>query len=162
MTLDNFYISCPISVPDSTLYEVSEVLVKKAFQNGKSNLSIYHWERGSHYGDYERERITTCDAMVVILPDNLFSSEIMDIPKGTRDEMRLAKNHNIPIYLAYKRKDGNIYIYDTNFHSTIFKGIPDTADKLFQKCKEVSTKIEEKFVSQDISSSYNKTILLLI
>ena len=99
------YLSIPTSIDMTKIFE---------FQQHTSSLpvSFDYWLRGSTYSDYP---VRESDGVVFFLPDNNFGAVIDDLPNGLRKELKIAIDHKLPIYIAYKRySDGKWKIYNAD------------------------------------------------
>lgn len=124
---NTIYISYSMSVPEWYLNEISEEIKAKS-----KEIVVGRWRKGSFYGENETNFIKKASAMVVALPDNLFSIRLSNLTAGVAKEIKLATESNVPLYLAYKLANGDTGIYEASILDNTFKGISGTKDSIFK------------------------------
>lgn len=153
------YISCPISVPEATLRKVEDHIDCQA-----GFISSY-WERGSTYTD---TALKTADAVVFMFPNNNFSTYLDHLPSGVKKELKLAVKLCKPIFVAYRKVDDTIGIYDmeicdNNFISAI-KGTCDNTFNINFETGQVKPPACSAPVKEDSIQQYsvdNRVLLML-
>ena len=129
------YIACPMSIPMSRVMTCKELL----FSLGVDEVA--YWPRGYHY---TTEPLRTSNALVVLLPDNKFELEVEKIPQGTKSEINLALNLDIPIYLGYIAKmTGELTIYNAVVHWGRIKGVAGQTNLIAMNHRHGAKKVEE-------------------
>lgn len=121
------YISCPMSIPQWQLD-----LVQKRLRDA-GNTAVF-WQRGTTYGDKEKDWIDTCDAFVIVLPEFAWQYVRTSLPKGCKAELEQAVAKGKPVYVAYRGVSNNavaVYRTDVSLNGYV-KGIPQTYDCLGQ------------------------------
>lgn len=106
---------------------------------------VSYWDRVSPYTD---TKLTQANAVVVILPNNKWSMDIDDIPRGTQGEILKADNLHIPIYLAYMNAEGIKGIYVASLDDTDIIGVKGSSQDLKSRidaCKPKPVRVEEHF-----------------
>jgi hypothetical protein len=107
-------------------------LVQKRLQDA-GNAAVF-WERGTTYGDKEKNWINTCDAFVIVLPEFAWQYVRTSLPKGCKTELEQAVFQNKSIYIAYRTQTNNslaVYKADLSVNAHI-RGVPQTYDSLGQ------------------------------
>lgn len=98
MSKNNVYIS--YSIPNEHYAkEVAEFLKHKG-------ANPIYWKMGT---PYEKECLSKSDAVVFILGCYYWSKDLSDLTRGVRKELDTALQ--LPIYIAYMRKDGALQVY---------------------------------------------------
>jgi hypothetical protein len=127
----NVYISCPISVSSE---DFSKVIGLVARMGGKPQ----YWVRGTTYKGHED--IKTCDAFVLVTPNNEFALSLFNISSGCRFEINLANHNAKRLFLAYTNKDG-LAIYEAKMNRVRYEGMPYTTNVF---AKHMASSLEEK------------------
>lgn len=106
--MKNVYISCPMTVSQTVLDEVINLVRKHAIPQW--------WTKGTAYNEkaYTEAIRKYYDAIVVILPAMQWSCNYNQMTSGSRKELCIAIQAKKPIYLAYKTSTGVLGIYSTN------------------------------------------------
>lgn len=102
------YVSCPMSVRQDILDKVISVVDNSLLPGWETKA----WKRGTIYNSDLPDK---AEAIVVILPRNMWGMFLKDISQGTRTEIQNAWEKDKPIYLAYKAADGEYRIYNVEF-----------------------------------------------
>lgn len=103
------YVSCPMSVGQDILDKVISVVDNSLLPGWETKV----WKRGTIYNSDLPDK---AEAIVVILPRNMWGMFLKDISQGTRTEIQNAWEKDKPIYLAYKSTtDGEYRIYNVEF-----------------------------------------------
>lgn len=115
MSKTNVYIS--YSIPNEHLAnEVAEEIKHKGFQ------PVY-WKMGTRY---DQQYLLKSGAVVFILGSYYWSKDLCDLSPGVHKELDTALSLNLPIYVAYKRKDGSLNIYKAEVKNNEIQGIKNT------------------------------------
>lgn len=113
------YISCPVSVEEKHLLDVSK------FVEGAGFEPLY-WIRGTRYDEpFISKCIENCDAFILVPPKNQFISPIDSLPAGCNKELKKAIKAGRKIYLAYRAGTG-LHVYKTTTEDGYIKGIAST------------------------------------
>ena len=120
--MSKVYISCPLSVPQTTLTEVSHEIEKLG------QCGVRYWERETNYN--EEDSIKYCDIFVLILEKNQFAMRKSVLTSGCKKELALAERYNKTIILAYKCTNGQYFFYDTIITSVGIQGLTGTANNI--------------------------------
>ena len=115
MSKTNVYIS--YSIPNEPkAYEVAEFLKIKG-------VNPVYWKMGTSYSN---EPLCKADAVVFILGSYYWSKDLSDLSAGVHKELDTALILNIPIYIAYKRKDGSLQVYKAVVGNNQISGVANT------------------------------------
>ena len=136
------YISCPVSVSESHLQAI-------AIYVNKCRWEHRYWERGS--GVYnEGKFIDTCDAFILVLPENKFQYNVELLSSGCRRELKRAMGARRKVFLAYSGMNG-IHIYTTTINQMISGQVNTTGE--FEKLGGELTKEQLKKVDSTLGNN---------
>jgi hypothetical protein len=145
------YVSCPISVPQSTLDKIMARIVGISYVKQAT-----HWKRGSF--NYDPTMLATADVVIIVHPNNSFDFRLEELPVGVRKEFDEAIKLNKKVLLAYHGVISDSYnFYTMDIGRDKAKGLAGTGNTLAllaatQKpmpLSETLQKIEEGFWTWD-------------
>lgn len=178
--MKNVYISCPISISQSTLDEIRD---RAAYKN---QMYAHYWERDSYY---QNGIVQNADRVIIVHPKGAFKFNIKSLPTGVQKEFATALNYGKDTYLAYKSTSinpgWNFYKVTFDAHTGEISGIPGSTNVYFNdlpiekldESKEVWTKEDhtKNHISMNMSPfpieelkarkseiEFNKKTLLLV
>lgn len=166
--MKNVYISCPISISQSTLDEIRD----RAAQSSK--LYAHYWVRDSYY---DANVVYNADKVVFVHPKGAFKFNILSLPVGVQKELKTAIRYGKEIFLAYKSTSvnpgWNFYKLTIDLQNGHMEGIAGTTAEFFKDLPierlDESKELEEKYTDKyaDIIPSkakpeFNKKNLLLV
>ncbi len=146
------YLSLSMNVSDSIRDEIISNLSKVS-----QIYNIKYWQKGIKY---TTDQLLTSDALVVYVDGNKFNSS--NLTRGVNSEVALARQEEIPIFLAYKTATGSWGFYEINEDSwdddNSLRAIAGTAKSihsLTERHNKLNRKISfsEKFSKQEIEYS---------
>lgn len=129
----HMYISCPISIPEKTL----DKYVQAA---SKLGVRVSYWSRGTIY--CETPNITSCDAFVLILPEEQFKCSLSKLPAGCRSELTTAMTHHKNIFLGYTTAEGYVRFYTTNVTQGEIRGQGGSTSLLIREIDAYKSKVK--------------------
>lgn len=110
-------------MPSAVSYDIVLEIAKDITNNGFEPI---FWKRK---GTYDQSEFDECGSVVFLLPNNRFSANMDELPKGLTKELSRAYAMNKNIFLAYKRSFGNSYqIYDTTCDDDYIGGQSGTSN----------------------------------
>lgn len=142
------YISCPVTVPESTFKNLLSSL-----ENRYPNHRFIYWRRGTKY---DSEMVKKANAVAVILPNIAFRSPVASIPSGVLNEIGIADTLDIPLMVVYRMVDtNNVFIYDAELGNYEFKGVAGTSSKYIPRVELKGTAKNDEItpIASPISSS---------
>lgn len=113
------YISCPLSIPSEDLEKVIKLV--KGY-----NLNRVHWYGRSTAYDTEvyDTVIDKSDAFILVLPGMVWSIAVKDLTAGCKREYgRAMIDAKKQLFIAYKRMNGEISIYQAITQDGIIRGV---------------------------------------
>lgn len=118
------YISCPLSIPSVDL----EAVIKKVRECNLNNLHYYG--RGTAYDTNVYDAvIDKANAFILILPGMVWSVAVKDLTAGCRREYgRAMIDTEKQLFIAYKRMNGQIGIYQAITRNGIIRGVTDSVN----------------------------------
>lgn len=115
------YISAPVALDRSTViqyYEqLSEVFRVKTYIKGTV---------------YDSNVVKNSDIFVLLTPHNSWTMNKNHLPSGCARELKEAIALDKPIYLGYRTKSGDVYIYETDIYGTTLTGVAGTGGSIFR------------------------------
>jgi hypothetical protein len=108
---------------------------------------------------YEKEYIENADAVVFVLPNLRWFSEISALSAGITSEINYAKKENKKTFIAYETKNGDIKIYEAVINSWEIKGRENSSHVFFDFIKNTN-KLPN--VLQKKNNEKDKRLLLTI
>ena len=138
----NIYISCPIATSQQILNDC----IVAAGSLGQ-NVSVRYWVRGTTYN--LDDVVNTCDAFVLMLPNNQFQCRIDSLPPGCKKELQQAVAHYRPLFIAYRDSSSEINFYGASIRNGMVSGITGSSIRLKEKIAPFAKVYQYKPLTED-------------
>ena len=125
------YVSAPVKTPSDKVQEVLNLFTKRG-------IEVTAWREGMTYYNYF---LNNADAVVFILPEFSWRSEIYSLPNGVKNEVKRAVEQRKLIYIAYiptQINKGVMNIYEAEITNGFIQGKPGTGNSIFSQPKTLS------------------------
>lgn len=79
-----------------------------------------YWKMGT---EYDKSMLDDADAVIFILKDYYWQLKLSDVTRGARSEINRCLEQNKSVYVAYKRLDSDLRIYEAEILKDRISGI---------------------------------------